>query len=180
MVIKKFGDKKIIIRKPIKTEAKNAKKFQVFINALVAEDAKILMNKKATLKDEEGYVDGMLKGVKAKTKVFLIAECDNKIIATTSIELERWRKNHIGIFAIAISEGCRGMGLGQYLMSEIIKLAKKELKPAPKIIRLDAYSNNKPAVGLYKKMGFKIVGKVPKQVQWKGKFVDELVMLKQI
>ena len=107
-----------------------------------------------------------------------MAECNNKIIGATDIELDRWRRNHIGKFGITIIQGYRGIGLGKHLMSEVIKLAKKELKPSPKIIQLEVYTNNKPAIALYKKMGFKIVAKLPKQIQWKGKLIDELVMLK--
>jgi len=180
METKKFGDKQIIIRKPEKADMKNAKKFQDFINFLVKEDAKILMNEPATLKEEKEYIANMLRGVKNKNRVYLIAECDKKIIGTVSIESERWRRSHIGIFSIAISSGYRGLGLGKYLMSEIIKLAKAELNPKPTILRLEAYSNNKPAIGLYKKMGLKIIAKIPSQIQYKGKLVSEFIMIRKI
>lgn len=179
MVTKKFGDKKIIIREPAKSDFKNLQKFQVFINSLVDEKAKILMNKRASLKDEKKYLEGMLEGMKNKIKVSLLAECDDKIVASTSIELEKWSKNHVGIFAIAISNGYRRIGLGSYLMAEIMKLAKKQLRPQVKIFRLDAHADNNPAIGLYKKMGFKIVGKIPQQIQSKNGLVAELIMIKK-
>ena len=107
----------------------------------------------------------------------LVAECDNKIVGTANIELDKWRRNHIAILGITIIQEYRGMGLGKYLISEVIKLAKKKLNPKPKIIQLEVYTNNKPAIGLYKKMGFKQIAKLPKQIQYKGKLIDELVML---
>jgi ribosomal protein S18 acetylase RimI-like enzyme len=178
MKTKLFGDKKIIIRQARSGDVVNVKKFRSFINFLVVEDVKILMNEKATLREEKEYVVSMLKGIKSKTRVYLIAEYNNKIIGTTSIELERWRRNHIGRFSIAINNGYRRMGLGKHMMEEIIKLAKKDLNPKPKIIQLEVYANNEPAIGLYKKMGFKIVAKLPEQIQHKGKLIDELIMLK--
>jgi len=93
------------------------------------------------------------------------------------IELGKERQNHVGGLGISIRNGYRGIGLGEYLMKEIIKLTKKELKPKPKIIRLSVLPNNKPAIGLYKKCGFKKVAAVPKQMQYKGKLLDEIVML---
>ena len=48
MEIKIFSDKKIIIRKIIKSDLKNIKKFQVFINSFLIEDAKLSINKKVT------------------------------------------------------------------------------------------------------------------------------------
>jgi ribosomal protein S18 acetylase RimI-like enzyme len=172
-----FGDKKITIRKLSKGDLKKAKEFLDYINSLIAENTKILMNKKTTLKEEKEYLISTINSIKNKTSVHLVAECNNKIAGITSIKSDRWRRNHVGIFSIAINKDFRGIGLGRYLMSEIIKLARKELDPKPRIIRLEVYANNKPAIGLYKKMGFKIVGRIPKQVQYNGKLVDEFAML---
>ena len=130
---KMFGGKKILIRKAEKADIKRAGRFLDFINCLVEDNAKLLMNKKTTLKEETGWVKDMLCGVKNKTTVFLAAECEKKIVGTVSIELGRWRTNHVGTLSIAISNGYRGIGLGTYLMSEIMKLAKKELNPIPKV-----------------------------------------------
>lgn len=172
-----FNGKKIIIRKITKLDLKDAQKFQFFINSVIKEDAKILMNEQATLNDQKKFIEKVLVGAKNKTKVQLLAECDNKIIGVTDIELERWRRNHIGHFGIIITKDYRGMGLGKHLMSKIIKLAKKELKPSPKMIQLEVYANNKPAIKLYEKMGFKHIARLPKQIQYKSKLIDELVML---
>ena len=129
MQVKNFADKKITIRKITRADLGNPKKFQIFINALTKEDAKLLMNVKATLKNEKDFIERMLKGMKSKTRVYLVAESDGKMVGSTDIELGRYRKNHVGEFAIAISDGYRGIGLGTYLISEIIKLGKKELNP---------------------------------------------------
>ena len=176
MKIKIFENKRIIIRKISKGDLRNAKEFQDFINSLIEEEAKIMMNKRLSLKEEKKFLEETLREIKNRKKVFLFAECNNKIIGITGIELDRWRKNHIGNFGITIMDGYRRIGLGKYLMKEIIKLAKKELKPKPKIIRLSVFPTNKPALGLYKKFGFKIVGKIPKQIQYKRKLIDEIIM----
>lgn len=177
MEIKKFGDKKITIKKFSKKDLKNAKKFQYFINSLIAEKAQILRNKKLSLKEERKWLKETLGGINKHKKVLLVAECDNKIVGTTGIDLDKGQKSHIGNFGITIRNGYRGIGLGKYLMKEILKLAKKELKSKPKIIRLSVFSTNKPAINLYKKYGFKQAARIPKQLQYKGKLVDEIVML---
>ena len=122
----------------------------------------------------------MLAVTKNKTKVFLIAECGDQIISIVSITLGPRRKNHIGTLAISIRDGYRGLGLGAHLMSEIIALAKKDLKPNLKIIQLEVYANNKPAIGLYEKLGFKTVAMLPRQIQYKGELIDELIMILEI
>ncbi|MEK7659028.1 MAG: GNAT family N-acetyltransferase [Patescibacteria group bacterium] len=170
--------KKIIIRKIVKSDLKNAVKFQDYINSLIEEEAKLLMNKKAAIKEEIDFLKSKLNGIKNKTEVILVAVHNKKIVGLTDIKQGMWRRNHIGKFGISVRQGYRGIGLGNYLMSEIIKLAKTELNPKPKMIQLEVYVNNKPAIALYKKMGFKQVAKLPKQIQHKGKLIDELVMIK--
>ncbi|MCX6719930.1 MAG: GNAT family N-acetyltransferase [Candidatus Staskawiczbacteria bacterium] len=180
METKTFGNKKLIISPLSKKDFKFAKEFLDFINSLIEEDAKILMNKKMNLKEEMEFLEKGTKGVREKRKIYLIARDGNKVVANTSIEIGVYKRNHIGRFAIGIRNGYRGSGLGTYLMQEIMKLAKKELNPNPRIFQLEVYENNKPAIGLYKKMGFKIVGKIPKQIQHKGKLIAEYIMIKKI
>jgi len=181
MTIKSFGDKKIIIRKLMKEDLKIADKFRDFINSLVAEDAKIAMNKKIDLKGERKFLSDTLNSIKNKKRVYLVAECDDKIISTASITQLAWRSNHVGeLGGISVKDGYRRLGLGKYMMAQIIKLAEKELNPKPKIIRLFVYINNTPAIGLYKKLGFKKVAKLPKHIQYKGKLIDEFAMILEL
>ncbi len=180
METKTFSDKKIRIRKITPNDVWKAEKFQEFIDSLVDEDAMVSQNKRTSIKEEKAFIEKTLKKVRNKEKIFFLAECENKIVGTTSIELEIGRRSHVCKFGIMIKQGYRGIGLGGYLMAEIIKLVKKELEPQPKMIDLRVYSVNKPAIALYKKMGFKIVAKIPKRVQYKDKLVDEIVMIKHV
>jgi len=177
MVTKNFGDKKITIRKFSVKDIKRAKEFQKYINSLIKEKAKILLNEKLTLKEEKKWLEDNFLKIKKHKKVFVIAENNNKIIGETDIVLDVGWKGHVGKFGISIEKSYRGIGLGKCLMGEILKLAEKELKPKPKIIRIEVFSSNIPAIALYKKMGFKEVARVPKQLQYKGKITDETIML---
>jgi len=175
-----FGEKKITIRKLLKSDAKNVKKFQNFINSLIEEKAQISLNKKLSLKEEKEWLRGQLGKIKNQKTVFLLAEYDNKVVGTTGIDLRRGRQTHIGEFGITIRNNYRGIGLGKHLIKEILKLAKKELRPKPKIIRLSVFLTNKPAIWLYKKFGFRKAARIPKQIQYKGKLVDEIIMLLEL
>ena len=177
METKIFKGKKIKIREISKRDLKNVRKFQDFINALIEEKAMVQMNKKVGLKEEFLWLKEKLNQIKKKREVALIAEDKNKIVGNTQIRLNWGRHEHIGDFGTAIRNGYRRIGLGTYLTKEIIKLAKKELKPRPKIIRLSAYSINKPAIAFYKKLGFKEVARIPKQGKIKDKLVAEVIML---
>jgi len=179
METKIFGDKKLTFHAMSAKEQKFAKEYLDFINSLVAENAKILINKKETLKGEMEFLKGTIKNVKNKKKVHLIAKDGNKVVANTSIELQSFKKSHIGEFSIAIRDEYRGIGIGKYIMAEVLKLAKKDL-PGLKIFQLEVYENNKPAIALYKKMGFKEVAKLPKAIQHGGKLIGEYIMIKPV
>lgn len=177
METKTFNGKKIKIRKISKRDLKNVKEFQDFINSLVEEDAMIQANKKMALKEEMAWLKDKLKQIKKKEVIALIAEDEGKIAGNAQIKLGWGRQTHVGDFGISIRKGYRRIGLGTYLTKEILKLAKKEFKPLPKIIRLSVYSANKLAIKLYKKFGFKKVATIPKQGKFQGKLVDEVIML---
>jgi len=175
METKIFNGKKIKIRGLSEYGLKDTKRFLDFINSLIEEDVQILFNKKLSLKEEKIWLKGQIKEIKSNRKVYLVAEINNIIIGSTEVGMGIGRANHIGTLHIAIRNGYRGIGLGKYLMKSIIKLAKRRLKV--KIIKIPVFDTNKPAIGLYKKYGFKKVGLIPKQFQYKGKLVDEIIML---
>lgn len=176
MKIKFLKGKKIKIEKLSRKDLENTREFKNFINSLVKEKAQILINKKFSLKEEKNWLKEQLKKNNKHKTVILIAKSNNIIVGTTEISLGGWRQDHIGELGISIKKDYRGMGLGKYLMTETIKLAKKELKL--KFIKLSVFSTNKPAIEFYKKYGFKTVAIIPKQIKYGGKLVDEIIMLK--
>lgn len=179
--IKKFQKKKITIRFLEQADIKKAEKFRKFINELIDDEtAFIKMKTKKTLKQEKEWIGDNLKEIKKHQTVMLAAEENDKIVAAISISLKPERQSHIGEFAISMLKDCRGIGLGKYLMKEILKLGKNKLKPKPLMIRLGVYSTNKIAVSLYKKTGFEIIAKIPNQFNFNGKLFDETIMLKKL
>jgi len=179
-MIKVFNEKKIKIDEISKKDLKIVREYLSYINSLVKEDAQILINKRLSLKEEREWIEREIKDAKKKKHVILVAKDGNKVVGIADIKLKAGRKNHVGILGISIRKGYRGIGLGKFLMKEILKLAKRKLKPKPKIILLSVFSTNNIAINLYKKFGFKKVAKIPKQYQYKGKLVDEIVMMKYL
>lgn len=170
--------KKTKIRKLSWRDFQRVKEFQSLVNSLVEEDAMIRLNKKQTLEEERNWLENSLQNIKEKKEVFLVVKDGNKIIGTSEIKLGRGRQSHVGELAISIRKEYRNQGLGTKLMAEILKVAERELKP--KIIRLSVFPENKIAQNLYKKFGFKEVGKIPKQLERKGKLTDEIIMIKEL
>jgi len=180
METKIFNGKKIKIRRISKKDRKNIDKFQDFLNSLIIEDVLIRRNKKVTLKEELFWLEEELKDVGERKKIYLVAEDKNKIVGSVNITLGHGRESHVCHLGISIRKAYRNIGLGTYLVKEITKLARKELKAQPKIIRLSVYSMNKEALAFYKELGFKKVARIPRQAKFKGRLIDEIIVLKEI
>ena len=178
MKTKTFNGKKVKIKELSEYSLKDTEKFLNFINSFLKEGAQLLAKKEISLKEEKEWLSSQLKEVKNNKKVYLVAEYQNQIIGTTEVGVGSGRSDHVGTLHIAVRNDCRRIGLGKYLMKTIIKSAKKRLRI--KIINIPVFITNKPAIGLYKYCGFKKVATIPKQIQYKGKLVDEIIMVKYL
>lgn len=174
----KFGDKVIIIRSLGVGDLSRAKDYQKYINSLVAENAKILINQKMSEKDELEFIKSTLQGIRKREKVCMVAEYNGEVVGVSDVKLDRYRRNHIGVLGISIKNGYRGVGLGETLIRTVIASALKQLKPKLKVLMLTVYEDNKPALSLYKKVGFKKVAYIKNAVQEgkSGKLVGEYIM----
>jgi ribosomal protein S18 acetylase RimI-like enzyme len=180
MILEKFlvGSKEIVIRTLNKTDLKKVKWFIKFVNSIIAERDFILQKNPVTLKEERDWVKKELKDIKNKRAIVVVAECKNKIVGIADGHLRKGRMDHVAEIGIAVKKNYRSMGIGSKLMSKLIELIRKELKA--KIIRLSVMETNKRAIKFYKKFGFKEVARIPGQFQRKGKFIDEIIMLKYL
>jgi len=174
---KRFGEKEIIIRSLCEDDLQHVEKFQEYVNSLIEEEARISTNKEISLEEEREYLTGMLKGVRSQKRILLVAERDGEVVGATNINLGVGGQEHVGSFGIAVRKDCRGIGLGKYLMGEVIKQARTELISSPSIIKLDVLEGNDSAISLYESYGFKKVAEIPDQVRYKGELLSLIVML---
>jgi RimJ/RimL family protein N-acetyltransferase len=114
---------------------------------------------------------------KVPGKIFITALCENKIIGYATFNNGDLRKTkHSGYLTIFIKKEFRGKGLGEELMKILIQWGK-----ANRLIQkmtLAVFSNNKNAIALYEKIGFKIEGICSKDVKINGRYYDSVLMYK--
>jgi len=122
-----------------------------------------------------------LEEIKKKKRISVVACIEGKkrnarIVGWCRIWLHKFRENHI---AISVAKAWRRKGIGKRLMKFALAEAKKKLKPKPKIFMLGVIPSNKEAIALYKKLGFEKVASIPNKLQYKGRLVAEIVMMKK-
>lgn len=159
----KYGDLKLVLN---------------YINKLIEEDTFIMTNEKKSFKEEKNWIKKRLDEMKKGKGITLISGCDKKIVGISQLDPGSGdRSPHVCNFGIGVLKKYRSLGIGKEMTRQIITIAKKMKF---KIILLGVFANNEVAIRLYKKLGFKQVARLPKIFLYKGKYVDDIWMVKKL
>ncbi|MCQ2596476.1 MAG: GNAT family N-acetyltransferase [Treponema sp.] len=93
--------------------------------------------------------------------IMIVAEVDGKIAGNCGLHGSKKKRKtaHRAGFAIALMQEFWGLGIGTALMTYALELAENKLGYT--VIDLEVVSENKRAIALYTKMGFKKIGERP-------------------
>ena len=80
------------------------------------------------------------------------------------------RRKHAATIFMAVRDDWQGKGVGTALMQAAVEMADKWLNIAR--LELDVYTDNEPAVRLYKKFGFEVEGTLAMFAFRDGQYVD--------
>lgn len=127
-------------------------------------------NTLTTIEDQEIEIKDHSRG----NNVYLTAWDDNQIVGILIFTGGLYQKNqHGGCFEILIRKESRGQGVGRQLIKQLLSWTKDN---KIKRIEVEVWANNKPAIELYKKFGFKVEGTKVKAYKIKNKFINSLLM----
>jgi putative acetyltransferase len=107
--------------------------------------------------------------------IAIVAFYKDKIVGHAQIfKFPNPRRKGTGNLIIYLHQDFHNVGLGTAMLTKLIELAKEE---GLHRVGLDVIADNKPAIRLYQKFGFKVEG-VKKEAYFgeDGKYHDELVM----
>lgn len=154
-----------------------------FVNPISAEDTFIRFSgEQQTLEQEQQYLDSVLHKMNTGDLVKLFCFVEGKFAGACDIERDeslRARRRHVGILGIALAKDFRSDGIGKQIMEATISEAKNEISGL-RLVELEYFSINNIAKGLYEKMGFTEVGRIPGAIFYKGNYIDEVIMVKNI
>ncbi|HEX2489844.1 MAG TPA: GNAT family N-acetyltransferase [Blastocatellia bacterium] len=105
----------------------------------------------------------------------LVAVIDGEVVGTIGLHTSpRPRLSHRGEIGMMVRDDWQGKGVGSAMMQAVVDLADKWLNL--KRIELTVYTDNEPAIALYRKFGFEIEGTHRKYAFRDGEFVDAYAM----
>ena len=145
-------------------------------NSLAEEDEIIKylgIVKKRKKKDYVITFSKIMANVTLGKEIRIVAEINGKVVGFVSIKIDGNGFRHRGWLGILIRREFRNMGLGTKMLELAIKEAKER---GLKLILLETSSLNKRAIHVFKKVGFKEIGRIPKGLKINEKYVDTIIM----
>jgi len=148
-----------------------------YINSLVEEGADIYRSRKVTREEEADWLGRRLAVLEKGEGLNVVAEVDGKVIGDSVLERKKDYSSHVGEIGIGVMKGYRSIGIGTEMLRALIAQAKTM---GLKALVLKVFSTNRVAYHVYEKVGFKETGRIPKFFYKNRKFVDEVIMAREI
>jgi RimJ/RimL family protein N-acetyltransferase len=148
------------------------------VNRMVAQRLQISMQTRITLAAEKVWLRGVIKRNLSGQGVHLLVLVDGEIIGGGSVGVGPMAgSRHVATLGVALHKH-RGQGIGTRLIRLLEQAARARL--GAEILRLAVFGGNAGARRLYRRLGFRQCGKVPRGGKHYGKYVDELILVKPL
>jgi RimJ/RimL family protein N-acetyltransferase len=137
-----------------------------------------LLDKKYTRDEEAEWLARQLVAIEKGDIISVAAEVDGRLIANSEVtrgSLDDVRDH--GNLGIVVSNEYRSIGIGTEMLRTLIDECTKE---GLRTIELQVLKTNPRALALYEGLGFVKVGVIAKKVHRGGRFIDVLLMSKEL
>lgn len=133
-----------------------------------------LSKTKPSIDDEREWFENALKGIAEGNVVMLMAEVDSRVIGWCEVSrlAPKTPVDHRGELGICVKKEFRGRGVGESLIKGIIEKSRGKFE----VIELTVLSDNRKAIRLYEKFGFKKYGDRPGALKRAGRYFDDVLM----
>jgi putative acetyltransferase len=106
----------------------------------------------------------------------LVACLDQDIVGNLGLFVrdQSPRRRHVGDIGMAVHDAWQGRGIGSALMQAAVDLADRWINL--RRLELTVYTDNAPAIALYRKYGFEVEGRLRDFAFRDGAFIDAYAM----
>ncbi|UCH57764.1 MAG: GNAT family N-acetyltransferase [Candidatus Bathyarchaeota archaeon] len=148
-----------------------------FINSLVEEGADITADTKMTREAEVDWLGLYLSRLEKDQVVGIVTEVDGRFVGQVEVSPKSGRSRHVGVLGISLGADYRDIGIGTELMREAEAQARRL---GIKLMTLELFASNERALHIYEKLGYREVGRIPRHNLKDGRYIDNIIMAKDI
>ncbi|HZH26239.1 MAG TPA: GNAT family N-acetyltransferase [Azospirillaceae bacterium] len=106
--------------------------------------------------------------------LWLVAELDGRIVGSAGLERFAGRRSHVGEIGMGVHDDHTGCGIGKALLAALLDAADNWIGLVR--VQLTVYTDNAPAIALYKRFGFEVEGTLRAFALRAGRYTDALAM----
>lgn len=110
----------------------------------------------------------------APDDVSIVAVLDGGVIGSAGIQRGKGRQAHVGFLGIGVHDDHVGKGVGTALMAALVGAADEWM--GLKRLDLTVFTDNEPAIALYRRFGFAVEGVRRAYAFREGRYIDALQM----
>lgn len=170
-IVKSFRSKKgneVVFRYPEESDYNDMYSFACDIGS---EDTFVTLDKPPTEKEERDFFDTMIRDVKNKESIYIMAYVGGKFAGNGRVNRGKGRHKHSGSIGISLAAAFRDEGIGTELMKSLIDEARAM---GLRLLTLTCFATNAAALHVYEKLGFQKAGVIPGAIAFKGQYVGEV------
>ncbi|MGO1073922.1 GNAT family N-acetyltransferase [Inquilinus sp. CA228] len=129
-----------------------------------------------TLRPRYPSLDAVRKWLETRSldNPYIVAEAEGRIIGDAGLELGKGRRAHAAELGMGVHDAWQGRGVGTALLAAVIDTADNWMNL--KRLELTVWTDNAPALALYRKFGFVEEGVLRAYAYRDGAYVDALAM----
>ncbi len=157
---------------------KDAAKIRKCINAILGKEENVRFFRTITEKGQNQFMQEVLQKTKKKRALFVVGEANKKIILIAALVRGDFKVDeHVADFVIGIIDSYRGYGIGAKVAEAMFSIAPEF---GIKTIKSSYNPEDDRVKNFYRKFGFAEIGKMPQGRKVKGKFYDEMLVVKKL
>ncbi len=131
-----------------------------------------------TLGQEGEWFAKLLREMEDGNRVAAVAIVDGKAVGLCEVHRKGLSQEmaHVGELGILVGRGYRGRGVGKALLEYVLSRCRGRFS----LIVLSVFTTNEQARALYRSLGFRAWGTLPKAIRRNGRLIDEEHMVLEL